>query len=1851
MDKKKSEKSEGQPRLAVDGLADVSAVTEWSMRVRLVLERKIGKTLADEARVRDPKKEDNAEFTLRMQNVVVARFREQLCVDNVDVASDVDTAGLLEAWVVRAPPGLAFNVANDVYVEAKPMATLLVNDLLDFLCLLRVGRDWATVSRENTEASQRAALAAKIERGTADVVRGKVLRFLNAHEKRFGAGHTAAAIDDLMGVTDAAFWTCMPGPTQLKATLLGPANAQNNDALGVAARSAAKLAVVTQFADAARVLELQRPPAVPQAPAVVPPRGGALDDRECYNCHEMGHIAKVCPRPRREPRPAPRQRTPQQRTQQPMHCNGCNADSHFTRRCPHQTCFGCKEAGHCVMDCPKGKANICQDSKYSVLVVEGLVDGQEARIGLDSFAGMGMVTEELVANRRDEWQDATVMLQGIGDGAVKPLGQLEVEIQVGKETFQELSAICESLPGQVDALISHATLDRKGLAFKDNHVVLGQSEVVKVVGAATPVQQEAKDEGQAVAGLEEERLRDARRLLQERDPHFGKLRKQGRVMGITFDEKGEVDGYHVKPAVVLPRAKPLKEAAVVKRADKAKKLSKQRKLELKKEARTARQRRSAAEHAVLDKLLGVTLRDRLGLEKVDSATVAAVVVATAVPVAMTVRAADVIESNAKKQLWAKAESNDFLGTAVDVPEPIDPNEYCVPLPQAEQDDKEYHALVQKLAAGSAYQSDETRQRYVAIMTKHKEAYCLSLETFVPGQLDVPDLVLHVENPDGPPMRDSQRSMSFEDEEWFREEVLKFDKIGMFQKPTEEMQRRGVWVSNAVIVKKADTATSDLRRRLTFDFWGPNSRIRPPPQRIPIVAELADRLRHAVLMDKDDGWSGYYQRRLAEESRRFTGVYTPLGIRVFTCMPMGINVAPSEWNGSMMDKFESLSLDQFFVLMDDFIRFTVQKEGQTRLQVEHEHLDLLEKFLGLVVAAKLKLKLPKAVHGVEVLEALGLEYGHGQVRKTDWTTSALRDYPVPRGAKQMESFLALGMYYGNFVEEYARMAAPLRALARKKRWAATDMAEGSEERRLFETIRAELVKRIKLTMPDWTRKFIIKSDWSNTAIGGVLLQGGPDGKLQPVACVSRKCTDAEAALSAPDGEMVALVWVIKRFEKYLLGRHFEAYVDQGSLSWLKNQALSSINNKRLQASFAYLRQFRFDLFYLKSAKMKDVDALSRIVTAGPVGVESGIGPCRVDVVSPANVEAAVAAVGAKKVLKRQKRQEKWVAPEAGGVGVAQVDMEEVWGFDTEFKDIDALQAADEEVKLIRALRAGTEFKDVEAVPMARETVAKYLSRDPKCDDFVEGADGRLYHLEMQNEQMVRQLYVPLQMRGRLVVTKHGAAVSGHRAAVETLAKLRKLYYWASMKRDVEAWIDACGCQKKKGERKQRVGGLQSMKIMRPGEKIVFDIFGPLPPTLAGNVYLLVIMDVGTREFILKALPTREAKKIARTIFNKIYLRGMAPKMFQSDLAKEFVANIMKELFAILGAQFRHSSPYHPQTNTHVERYNKTIATNLSLLIEREDQRDWDQHLRQVEYAQLVGAQAVLGKLSPLFLKGGWEALDPLDRVAESTANGTDSKELGQWARGLQNARQIAMQAQESAVARETIRFDLKAKDLNIAVGDKVWVMFPNVGTGKSKKLAFRMHGTYVVKSFLHDANRVALLGHVDDEADEIRVHVDRMVKKQELPEKLREAWQPIRLDRVQDGRPVAGEPQAAAPNVQPAVPKDKEEADEVATEKQIKTVLKKIDPETAKELEKALEDEEFRVEKILDHREEDDGSVRYKVRFVGYGPKDDLWYDDEDLLRTTPEMVAEYQEQVELKAAMLLGASKRRGKKGRRPARD
>ena len=147
----------------------------------------------------------------------------------------------------------------------------------------------------------------------------------------------------------------------------------------------------------------------------------------------------------------------------------------------------------------------------------------------------------------------------------------------------------------------------------------------------------------------------------------------------------------------------------------------------------------------------------------------------------------------------------------------------------------------------------------------------------------------------------------------------------------------------------------------------------------------------------------------------------------------------------------------------------------------------------------------------------------------------------------------------------------------------------------------------------------------------------------------------------------------------------------------HRSLSSINNKRLQGAFAYLRQFRFDLMYRKSADMRDVDALSQAAAAAATGVsEAG-------------------AVDGSTVLVDMER----IRVAAGATdSVAQVDLAGYWGFDTVLKDMGELQRSDDEVVAIRQLMGGKkQLADIEVVPLARDALAKYLSMGPKCENFV------------------------------------------------------------------------------------------------------------------------------------------------------------------------------------------------------------------------------------------------------------------------------------------------------------------------------------------------------------------------------------------------------------------------------------------------------------------------------------------------------------------------------------------------------
>ena len=91
----------------------------------------------------------------------------------------------------------------------------------------------------------------------------------------------------------------------------------------------------------------------------------------------------------------------------------------------------------------------------------------------------------------------------------------------------------------------------------------------------------------------------------------------------------------------------------------------------------------------------------------------------------------------------------------------------------------------------------------------------------------------------------------------------------------------------------------------------------------------------------------------------------------------------------------------------------------------------------------------------------------------------------------------------------------------------------------------------LTLPDFSKPFIIKSDALGVGIGAVLMQG-----QGPIAFHSQALKGKGLHLSTYENEFLALVSVVKRWRLYLLGKPFIIKIDHQSLKFLSEQKIST-----------------------------------------------------------------------------------------------------------------------------------------------------------------------------------------------------------------------------------------------------------------------------------------------------------------------------------------------------------------------------------------------------------------------------------------------------------------------------------------------------------------------------------------------------------------------------------------------------------------------------------------------------------------------------------------------------------------------
>ena len=124
-------------------------------------------------------------------------------------------------------------------------------------------------------------------------------------------------------------------------------------------------------------------------------------------------------------------------------------------------------------------------------------------------------------------------------------------------------------------------------------------------------------------------------------------------------------------------------------------------------------------------------------------------------------------------------------------------------------------------------------------------------------------------------------------------------------------------------------------------------------------------------------------------------------------------------------------------------------------------------------------------------------------------------------------------------------------------------------------------------------------------------------------------------------------------------------------------------------------------------------------------------------------------------------------------------------------------------------------------------------------------------------MTHQWIVP-QAKRKEILHLHGGPTGAHVGEAKTLGKLRERFYWPGDAEDVRKWCSTCEmCEQRKHPTPRNRAPLVGVHTGYPMQRVATDILGPLPESLGGNSYVLVVADYFTRWVEAFPIPNQEA----------------------------------------------------------------------------------------------------------------------------------------------------------------------------------------------------------------------------------------------------------------------------------------------------------------------------------------------------------------------------------------------------------
>ena len=160
---------------------------------------------------------------------------------------------------------------------------------------------------------------------------------------------------------------------------------------------------------------------------------------------------------------------------------------------------------------------------------------------------------------------------------------------------------------------------------------------------------------------------------------------------------------------------------------------------------------------------------------------------------------------------------------------------------------------------------------------------------------------------------------------------------------------------------------------------------------------------------------------------------------------------------------------------------------------------------------------------------------------------------------------------------------------------------------YDEIKTELSGCPVLTLYSESSDLYLAADASKYGLGAVLSQKNSaylgnycnNLRTEPeehvISYASRTLSAAERNYSQVENKALAIIFGVKKFEKFLMGRHFTIYTDQKPLVKLfdSQQATLATGAAKIQRWSLYLSNFNYQFEYRKACENSNADALSRL----------------------------------------------------------------------------------------------------------------------------------------------------------------------------------------------------------------------------------------------------------------------------------------------------------------------------------------------------------------------------------------------------------------------------------------------------------------------------------------------------------------------------------------------------------------------------------------------------------------------------------------------------------------------------------